>query len=40
VHNPKSKNPRAEMPANPDYDSASLQKLTAYFRTFQLQEKP
>jgi mono/diheme cytochrome c family protein len=40
VLDPKSKNPRAEMPANPNYDPATLQKLIAYFRTFQLSEKP
>lgn len=40
VRDPKSRNPRAEMPANPDYDPATLQKLIAYFRTFQMPEKP
>ena len=40
VHNPRSENPRAEMPANPSYDNAVLQALIAYFRTFQSPEKP
>lgn len=39
VRNPKSKNPNAEMYANPRYDDATLQALIAYFRTFS-QEKP
>jgi len=40
VRNPKSKNPRAEMYANPHYDDATLNALIAYFRTFSSQEKP
>ncbi len=40
VHNPRAENPHAEMPANPNYDQATLQALIAYFRTFQSREKP
>jgi cytochrome c2 len=40
VRNPRSENPRAEMPANLSYDDATLQTLIAYFRTFQSPEKP
>ena len=32
--NPKSKNPQAQMPGNPQYDDQTLQALTAYFETF------
>jgi mono/diheme cytochrome c family protein len=39
IRNPKSENPHAEMPANPNYDDATLQALIAYFRTFS-PEKP
>jgi mono/diheme cytochrome c family protein len=39
VRNPKSRNPRAEMPGNPNYDDATVQALTAYFRTLVPQEK-
>jgi mono/diheme cytochrome c family protein len=34
VRNPKSKSPQARMPGNPEYDSATLRALAAYFRTF------
>ena len=34
VHAPLSQNPKARMPANPQYDEATLSALTAYFRTF------
>ncbi|HEX4002507.1 MAG TPA: c-type cytochrome [Candidatus Acidoferrales bacterium] len=34
VRNPQSKNPRAQMPGNPEYDGATLHALAAYFRTF------
>ncbi|MGA2420204.1 MAG: c-type cytochrome [Candidatus Acidiferrum sp.] len=34
VHNPQSKNPRAQMPAFPDYDAPTLDALRAYFSTF------
>jgi mono/diheme cytochrome c family protein len=34
VRNPKTKNPDAQMPGNPDYDDATIRALAAYFRTF------
>jgi mono/diheme cytochrome c family protein len=34
VRDPKTKNPNAQMPANPDYDDATIRALAAYFRTF------
>jgi mono/diheme cytochrome c family protein len=34
VHAPLSKSPKAQMPANPQYDDATLHALAAYFRTF------
>jgi cytochrome c2 len=34
VHNPASVNPGAKMPAHADYDDATLNALTAYFKTF------
>jgi mono/diheme cytochrome c family protein len=34
VHNPKQKNPNAQMPSFPEYDEATLRALTAYFQTF------
>ena len=34
VRDPKSKSPRAQMPANPQYDDPTLRALAAYFRTF------
>jgi mono/diheme cytochrome c family protein len=34
VRNPKSKSPQAQMPANPEYDGATLHALAAYFKTF------
>jgi mono/diheme cytochrome c family protein len=34
IRNPQSQNSHAQMPANPGYDDATLQALTAYFRTF------
>jgi len=40
VRNPQAKNPQAQMPGNPTYDSATIQALLAYFRTFSPQEKP
>jgi mono/diheme cytochrome c family protein len=40
VRNPKAKNPRAEMPGNPNYDDATLNALVAYFRTFSTHPKP
>jgi mono/diheme cytochrome c family protein len=40
VRNPQSQNPHAQMPGNPRYDDATLQALTAYFRTFTIRENP
>ncbi len=34
VHDPQAFEPHAHMPANPEYDPATLAALTAYFRTF------
>lgn len=34
IHEPKSKNPKAEMPAFPKYDETTLRALTKYFQTF------
>jgi mono/diheme cytochrome c family protein len=34
VHNPKQKNPNAQMPSFPEYDDATLRALIAYFQTF------
>jgi mono/diheme cytochrome c family protein len=34
IHDPASVNPKAKMPAHGDYDDATLQALTDYFRTF------
>ena len=34
VHNPRSVNPRAIMPANLEYDGATIALLVAYFKTF------
>jgi mono/diheme cytochrome c family protein len=34
IRDPKSKNPKAEMPAFPTYDDATIAALNAYFRTF------
>lgn len=40
VRAPNSINPRSQMPANPEYDGATLAALTAYFRTFSTAPKP
>jgi mono/diheme cytochrome c family protein len=40
VRNPKSKNPHAQMPGNPNYDDATVQALISYFRTFVAEKKP
>jgi mono/diheme cytochrome c family protein len=40
VRNPRQKNPKAQMPSNPNYDDATVQALTAYFRTFQSKGTP
>jgi len=34
IHDPASVKPDAQMPAHGDYDKATLEALTAYFRTF------
>jgi mono/diheme cytochrome c family protein len=34
IRDPQSKNPKAEMPAFPTYDDATIAALNAYFRTF------
>jgi hypothetical protein len=34
IRNPLSVNPKATMPAHPEYDDATLAALTAYFKTF------
>ncbi|MGA8309520.1 MAG: c-type cytochrome [Terriglobales bacterium] len=34
VHNPQAKNSQAQMPANPEYDDATMRALLAYFQTF------
>ena len=40
IRAPLAKNPRAQMPGNPQYDDATLAALTAYFRIFSEQAKP
>jgi mono/diheme cytochrome c family protein len=40
VRDPKSKNPHAQMPGNPNYDDATIHALISYFRTFVTGEKP
>jgi mono/diheme cytochrome c family protein len=48
VHNPRAKNPHAQMPGFPDYDEDTLRALETYFQTFSFpspswsgsQEKP
>ncbi|MGC2299897.1 MAG: cytochrome c [Acidobacteriaceae bacterium] len=39
VVRPNSVNPEANMPANPDYDAATVTALTDYFRSFAPEEK-
>jgi mono/diheme cytochrome c family protein len=34
IHDPKAKNPKAQMPGFPNYDEATLHALTKYFQTF------
>jgi mono/diheme cytochrome c family protein len=34
VRDPRAKNPRTQMPGNPDYDHPTLHALVSYFRTF------
>ena len=40
VHDPRASNAKAQMPANPQYDDATLSALTAYFSTFSGPGKP
>ena len=40
VRNPRSVAPYAQMPGNPAYDDATVEALTAYFRTFLVKGKP
>lgn len=40
VRSPAARNPGAQMPANPEYDDATLAALTAYFQTFAPGAKP
>jgi mono/diheme cytochrome c family protein len=40
VRNPAAKNPSAQMPGNPQYDDATLQALTTYFKGFSQPAKP
>jgi cytochrome c1 len=35
-----SQNPQTQMPANPQYDDATLAAITAYFRAFSKPAKP
>jgi mono/diheme cytochrome c family protein len=39
VRNPRSRNPRAQMPGNPGYDDATIGALIAYFNAFSASEK-
>ena len=40
VRNPKTKNPKTQMAASPQYDDVTMQALTDYFQTFAPAEKP
>jgi len=40
IRDPSVSNPNAHMPANPQYDGATIAALTAYFQTFSGQTKP
>jgi mono/diheme cytochrome c family protein len=40
IRAPLSQNPQTQMPANPQYDDATLAAITAYFRTFPKLAKP
>jgi mono/diheme cytochrome c family protein len=40
IRNPAAKNPSAQMPANPQYDDATLAALTEYFKAFSEPKKP
>jgi mono/diheme cytochrome c family protein len=39
VRAPKSRNPKAQMPGNPNYDDATIHALISYFRTFVAEKK-
>ncbi|HUE42652.1 MAG TPA: cytochrome c [Candidatus Sulfotelmatobacter sp.] len=39
IHDPKSKNPKSQMPSFPNYDAATLNALTKYFQTFTDEKK-
>ena len=39
IRNPASVNPKTKMPAQPDYDDATLNALAAYFNTFAVRER-
>jgi mono/diheme cytochrome c family protein len=40
VRAPQAKNPKSQMPGNPEYDDATLDALTSYFQTFSPTAKP
>jgi mono/diheme cytochrome c family protein len=40
IRDPRAKNPRAQMPGNPQYNDATLNALAAYFRTLAPAAKP
>lgn len=40
MRNPLARNPRAQMPANPGYDDATIHALIAYFQAFSSRDKP
>jgi mono/diheme cytochrome c family protein len=40
VRNPKARNPKAQMPGNPDYDEATIAALVTYFETLSERAKP
>jgi mono/diheme cytochrome c family protein len=40
IREPLAKNPKSQMPGNPQYDDATLAVLTAYFQTFFQRGKP
>jgi len=40
IRAPRDRNPKAQMPGNPEYDEATLAALTAYFQTFFEPPKP
>jgi cytochrome c2 len=40
IRSPLSRNPKTQMPANPQYDDTTLAAITAYFRAFSTPVKP